>query len=254
MRLDLPESVCDAHVHVGTFPRLRVNFRLEDLTKIMNKYKIASILLFSSYHNSEQLTKQIINASKKDERIHVLLRANPKKYLEREYVKSMESLLSNERIVGVKINSSVEKHKLTEPIYSKVLRMINRNSGVLLLHCGRWVEMSGWSYGIQIAEKYSQIKVILAHMGGTHPDLSLQAIEASRSLNNVYMDTSQTRQINVIKEGLDKLGSTRILFGSDMPWGNYVQNLVGIQQLELNEKVEENVLRRNFNIIVKGNE
>lgn len=253
MKLYVPEGVCDAHVHIGKFPRLKVTFTIRDLQRIMDKYQIESALVFSGYINTEKDTNRLVKTCGKDRRFYVLLRAPPTKYLEVEYVSRMEKLLqNNNQIVGVKINSSTEKHKSTAYIYKQLLRMLNDNHTVLLLHCGRWIEMSGWHYGIEIAKKYPNLKVILAHMGGTHPDLAFAAIEASKELPNVYMDTSQTRQIQVIKKGIEELGASRILFASDMPWGDYLQNLVGITQLDLDEEPLQKVLRGNFNTLIKG--
>lgn len=253
MKLSLPEGVCDAHVHVGAFPRLQVTFTLDDLTKTLDKYKIRSALVFTGYIDAENGTKLIMKASEKDDRLYVLLRAQPTRYLDPGYIKQTERILrNNERVIGVKINPSTGKHKVTAHVYKELLRMLNDNRAVLLLHCGRWVEMSGWNYGIEIAKTYSHLTVVLAHMGGTHPDLAYPAIEAAKNLPNVYMDTSQTRQIQVIRKGIEELGASRILFGSDMPWGDYLQNLVGITQLDLDEETLRKVLRGNFNTLIKG--
>ena len=248
MKIDLPEMVCDVHVHVGDyFSGINLSFPLEKLAKIMDKYRIESALVFSSVTNSEKETRRIIKVLKNNPKIYALMRTDPENYKLREYLKSFErQLQTNDRIVGLKINPSTEKHRITDATYKEALEILNDNGAVLLLHCGRWVEMSGWHYGVEIAKQYPKIKVILAHMGGTHPDLSFPAIEASKKLSNIYMDTSQTRQIIVIKRGVETLGAERIFFGSDMPWGDYLQNLIGILQVELDEHQLNNILKENF--------
>lgn len=253
VELTVAEDVCDAHIHVGEIPDYRVSFTIDDLTKIMDKYKIARSLVFSSFVNPENVTSRLVEASRNDDRLYVLLRAQPVKYQDPQYLRTMEKLLQDKsRVVGVKINPSLERHRLTDAIYTDLLAMLDDNEAVLLLHCGRWVEMSGWHYGVEVARKHPHIKVILAHMGGTHPDLSYPAIEAARGIPNIYMDTSQTRQVFVLREGVERLGASRIFFGSDMPWGNYLQNLLGVQELELLEKDMNSILRENFNRIIGG--
>jgi hypothetical protein len=248
MKLDLPEEVCDVHVHVGEyFSGIDVSFPLEKLTKIMDKYRIECALVCSSEVNLDKETLRIIKALKNNRKLYALIRTNSANYKLPEYLRSMERLLqNNDRIIGLKVNPSTEKHRITDDIYKGALEVLNDRNAVLLLHCGRWLEMSGWQYGIEVARHYPKINVILAHMGGTHPDLSFPAIEASRPLTNVWMDTSQTRQIVVLERGIEKLGAERIFFGSDMPWGDYLQNLVGILQLKLNESQLNKVLRENF--------
>jgi predicted TIM-barrel fold metal-dependent hydrolase len=197
--------------------------------------------------NPEKETGRIIRVLRNNREIYAMIRANPENYSQPHFLKSFEGLLrSNDHVIGLKVNSSTEKHRITDSIYEGVLQILNDHRGVLMLHCGRWVEMSGWQYGVEVARKYPKTKVILAHMGGTHPDLSFPAIEASKQLSNVYMDTSQTRQLVVIQRGIERLGAERILWGSDMPWGDYLQNLIGISQLGLSETTMNMVLRENF--------
>lgn len=253
MIITLPEDVSNAHVHVGTVPGLRLRFNLKDLTRIMDKWRIGHALVFSSHVRPDLETSHIIKAMNNDRRLYGLVRSHPPNYSTPGFLKWFTRLLQeNSRVVGVKLNPSTEKHKVTETLYAPTLEILNDQEAVLLLHCGRWVEMSGWQYGIEIANKYPKIKVILAHLGGTHPDLSFEAIAASKEISNIYMDTSQTRQIDVIRHAIQELGSDRILFGSDMPWGDYVQNLIGIVQLALPETVMNKILRQNFNILIKG--
>lgn len=247
----LPENVCDSQVIVGKFPRLKASFTLRQLKKTMDKFKIESALVFASAGNSEKQTRKILRASMKDPRLFVLLRASVKHYLLPSYVAHMEKLIQNHpQIVGVKINGSSEKHRPTDVHYKQVMHMLNDNNALLVLHCGRWVQMSGWQYAVQIAKKYSHIKVVFAHMGGTHPDLAYPAIEAAKHLQNVYMNTAQNRQVQVLEKGVEALGSDRILFGSDMPWGDYAQNLVGITQGNLTETQMNKILRENFFTVI----
>jgi len=253
MKIDLPERVCDVHVHVGDyFSGIDVSFPLEKLTKIMDKYRIESALVSSRTVNAEKETRRIIKALRNNRKLYAFIRTDPENYKLPEYLRSMERLLqNNDRIIGIKVNPSLEKHRITDNIYKGALEILSDLDAVLLLHCGRWVEMSGWHYGVEIAKQYPKIKVVLAHMGGTHPDLSFPAMEASRKLSNVYMDTSQTRQTVVIKIGIERLGAERILFGSDMPWGDYLQNLLGVVVLDLDESTRNRILKENFSSLVK---
>ncbi len=248
MKIDLPQNVCDAHVHVGDyFPNIELSFTLEMLAKVVAKYRIQSALVFSGDVNQEKETERIVKAVKTNRKLCAMIRTDPENYARYKFLRSFEKLLrNNDRIVGLKVNSSTEKHRITDPVYKGALQLLSDYRGLLLLHCGRWVEMSGWHYGIEVAKQYPAIKVILAHMGGTHPDLSFPAIEASKPLSNIYMDTSQTRQLVVIQRGIERMGAERILWGSDMPWGDYLQNLIGITALNLDESTENKILRENY--------
>lgn len=249
----LPENVYDCHIHVASsFPTLGVSFTLEQLEQVMDKYGLAGVLVFSSTNEQHQTTLRILRRSRKNDKIYVLLRAPPKNYKNPHYIAQMERQLQKERVVGVKINPSTERYKITDDQYSDVLNLLNDYEGVLLVHCGRWVEMSGWDKVVKVAKEYRKIKVVMAHMGGTHPNLSYPAIEAAKELKNIYMDMSQTRQPSVLRRGIQTLGSSRILFGSDMPWGSYLQNLVALLELDLSESDLNRILRENFLDLVDG--
>lgn len=247
MKIALPENVCDSHVILGWDSQLGLAFTLSDFQRLMDKYHVQAAMVFSSEKDKERNSKELVLASRTDQKLYVLMRAETERYLNTNFIDYMETTIkNNERVVGVKLNSSLSKHRYTEPIYENLFQMLNENSAVLLLHCGRWVEMSGWKYALNVAEKYPHIKVIFAHMGGTHPDLSFEAIKATKNMSNVYFNTAQTRQPIVLKKAVQELGASRILFGSDTPWGNYVQNLVGITQLDLKERQLNDILRKNF--------
>ncbi len=258
MKINLPEQTCDSHIHIGYFPQFKIRFTLDDLTSLMKKYKIKSALVFPTFFSGsnsdmdKEMAKIILAVHRNRKKIYALLRSDPSIYRSYNFLYRLKDLLEKDLVVGMKINPSTERRRVTDGVYKDCLDVLNSYGAILLLHCGRWVEMSGWQYGVKIAKKYPKIKVILAHMGGTHPDLSFPAIRAAKTIPNIYFDTSQTRQTVVIKKGIETLGASKILFASDMPWGDYVQNLVGITQLDLDEETLNKILKTNFNKLIKG--
>lgn len=250
MNLVLPENVCDAHAHVGTFPQLRCQFMIPDLKKEMNKYQIDHCLVFSSQEDKHEMTEQIIKTSKTDTRLHCLFRSELKDYLSDSYLSYAERLLQEGEALGIKINPSTEKHRVTESIYEKPLTLCDDYEALVLIHCGRWVEMSGWNFALEVAKKYPKATFILAHLGGTHPDLAVPAIENAKSIKNVVFDMSQTRQVFLLRYAVEQLGADRLLFATDMPWGNYLQNIVGLLQIDLEESELHKILRGNFHKLI----
>lgn len=246
MELTLPENVCDAHVHIGEFPKLRCSFMIRDLEREMSKHRIEHCLVFSCEDGKRELTERIIKASKSNSGLHCLFRSKIQNYLSDGYMRYAEKLLQKGKALGIKINPSAERHRVTDSVYEKPLALCNDYEALVLIHCGRWVEMSGWSFALEVARKYPKATFILAHMGGTHPDLAIPAIDDAKALGNVLFDTSQTRQLSVLRYGLEQLGADRLLFASDMPWGNYLQNIVGLLQIEMEESEIHKILRGNF--------
>jgi len=246
MNLELPEEICDAHVHIGNFPALNYYFSIADVEREMEKHRISHCLVFSCENGKYELTEKIIEAGASNLGLHCLFRSKLMDYLDDGYLRYAEKLLQEKKALGIKINPSTEKHRVTENIYEKPLALCNDYGALVLIHCGRWVEMSGWVFALDIARKYPKATVVLAHMGGTHPDLAIPAIDSAKGLKNVLFDTSQTRQLSVLRYGLEQLGADRLLFASDMPWGNYLQNIVGLLQIDLEESELHKILRANF--------
>lgn len=262
LNIVLPEGVCDSHIHVGSFPIIQTKFDMYQMVQLMDKYKLQNVLVSSSHPGeisnsfthlgSDKVTKNLIRLSKEDSRIWILLRSRIENYSQTRYLKWFEKTLDEPHIVGLKVNPSLEGYPILDKRYQQVLQLLNDKEKILLLHCGRWQERSGWNKGLLIADMYPKITVILAHMGGTHPELAYPAIDKSLPFKNVYMNTSQTRYLGIIRQGVKTLGADRILFGSDTPWGSYVQNLVGITQLRLSEKEQHQILVGNFNKVIKN--
>ena len=238
MNLELPEGVCDSHVHVGAFfPKIYTSFDVRALAKHMAKYNLDCVLLSTGFDKMREHTKLLLHLTNK--KLFLLIRG----FTPFEFENVLET---NDQVVGLKVNPSQEKQQIIDNHFKPYLEILNRHQAILLLHCGRWQDMSSWIYGLQINKDYPEIKLILAHMGGTHVDLAIPCIEAIRYKQNVYLDTSQVRQPIILKYALEKLGSTRILFGSDTPWGCYLANLAMLLDLDLKESELNNILRENF--------
>jgi len=250
VNIEIPEGVCDTHVHIDKFPTLGCQFMIPDLEREMKKYQISHCLVFSGKNDKRELTEKIIRASVVNPSLHCLFRSKTRDYLSDSYLRYAEKLLQEKKVLGIKINPSFERHRVTDSIYEKPLALCEDYEALVLIHCGRWIEMSGWGFALDVARKYPKVTFILAHMGGTHPDLAIPAIDGAKDLENVLFDTSQTRQLSVLRYSLEHLGSDRMLFASDMPWGNYLQNMLGLLQIDLEESELHKILRGNFNKLI----
>lgn len=237
MQIDIPTGVVDAHVHTATFfPALNnITFTIKNLKKIMKTYKVAAALVMPGYNNNMALeNKRLIKLSKSSDNFYVLLRDCGHEYLAKHL---------SDKVLGLKVNPSQSKARITNPCYVKHLEVLDDNSGILMVHCGRWLFMSAWYYALEVAVMYPNIKVIFGHMGGTHHKLSLACIGAAKKVPNIYLETSQTRQPLVLKTAVKEIPD-RLLFGSDMPWGDYLTNLVSVKDFGYD------VLRGNFEKLV----
>jgi len=70
--------------------------------------------------------------------------------------------------------------------------------------------------------------------------------------NNIFHDISpHVLCTEAIKYSIKKYGSSRIIFGSDMPFGKVEENLNKILELNISEKDKENILGNNIRNLLR---
>lgn len=93
----------------------------------------------------------------------------------------------------------------------------------------------------RFADKYPGMKLIIAHLG------SLEHIEAVASAKNgnIYVDTSggNSAMNNIIEYAVGRIGSEKILFGTDTYACAYSYPRIALADLTMEDK--ENILWRN---------
>ena len=153
-------------------------------------------------------------------------------------------------VIGFKLHTSLDRCPANSERYRSFWELANENGLIMLVHCGRWEEIASYKFALQSAALYPKAKVILAHMGGNELKNMLGAIETSRGLPNVYLETSNCRMSTMIAKAVEKLGAERILFGSDTPWGSVLPNVFTILESDILEIEKELILRRNLEVLL----
>lgn len=127
-----------------------------------------------------------------------------------------------------------------------------------LIHTGIR-ELESAKNAIAFAKNNANLKVVLAHAAA----LDENALQEISLLDNVWIDCCPstfmyenrfsafafpqdiTSPADIYYKALDYLPSSKVLFGTDSPWGNSRQELAVIQQLQVPESVKAQILYRN---------
>ena len=127
-----------------------------------------------------------------------------------------------------------------------------------LIHTGIR-ELESAKNAIAFAKNNPNLKVVLAHAAA----LDENALQEISLLDNVWIDCCPstfmyenrfsafafpqdiTSPADIYYKALDYLPSSKVLFGTDSPWGNSRQELAVIQQLQVPESVKAQILYRN---------
>lgn len=139
------------------------------------------------------------------------------------------------RISGIKIHPSANQVPANDERWRPVYTLAERHGWVILVHCGRWQEMSSYKFVLDAAAKFPGVGFILAHMGGDTPPLATATQEAiaEGGYRNVWLGLEGMREFFYVARGIERLGIERFIFGSDYPVGHPRMYLGLVDALQL---------------------
>lgn len=258
--------ICDAHLHYGLRRGLETIVKTSPLAA---KYPCYQTVQFENMdgceeefktHNVEKTVvvpfvfreqdkmeenKRVLDFAKQDE-----ARRFPYALLD----ESNTSFISEHRgdYVGVKEHIVLHQSVLTKEKFV-ILEQLRDYKMTLLLHSERARRLE---YVKGLLENLPGIKVQIAHMGrGLPGDIAMiyAMLDAFAGDENVTFDTSTTRDPEVIEAAVNKIGSERILYGSDFPF--YIESpsedIMGAQteqimRAKITDKQREDIFYNNF--------
>lgn len=127
---------------------------------------------------------------------------------------------------------------------------LDENNGFLIMHCKDNIR---FEYINKLIEIYKNMHIIIAHLGRDTYESSEFincVLEEFKKNERIFFDISTIHNLNNIINAINKVGSSRILYGSDFPFevNNYdtffyeKDKLLGL----LNDKDSENIFEKNF--------
>ena len=108
---------------------------------------------------------------------------------------------------------------------------------------------------LQVVQSYPQVSFILAHLGSFASRSwteHVRAIEASKRLANLYLDTSSVVFFDYLKRAATELPPEKLIFGSDGPLVNSQVELYKIRLLRLPKEKEQMILGGNITRLLTG--
>lgn len=151
-------------------------------------------------------------------------------------------------IHGLKFHPSCDLVKITDHLVEPFLRHAADRRLPVMVHCGRWQEMSSYAFALEAAAKHPDVVFILSHMGGDTAELAMATIEGVRraGLANVFLGIEGVREYWAVQRAVDDLGADRVIFGSDYPLGHPRMYLGLVEALRLSEEQRALVLGGNI--------
>lgn len=235
----LPKQVLDIHTHFGLLKNvLRIDDKIKDtpmvdflycdyqthqrFNSLLSGIQIIQAAFAFPFQGIDIISanKYILNLAQVYDNIIPFLTGLPENKKGIQY--TISEIVSG-RYYGLKCYAQrLEKKasKITDFFTENILEAVNFMNLPIVLHIPGELKES-LSEILDLADKYAEIKFIIAHMGRAYmlskeyPQL-LEKIKQTH-LDNIFFDTSFCMDFRVIKCALEIIGYEKILYGSDQP-------------------------------------
>jgi len=154
-----------------------------------------------------------------------------------------------DRWAALKIHPSLLGRPVGDPAFQPYLDIAASLRIPVLVHCGRWQEMAGYGLALDLAMLRPDQSFILGHMGGDSPQLVSGCVTriGDEEIGNVALGTESIREPWVLDRALDRLGPSRLIFGSDYNLNHPEPFRRLIEVLDISDAAREAIFIGNLN-------
>ena len=160
-----------------------------------------------------------------------------------------EKYFKNPNMLGIKIHALCQETEIDDERYAPAYEFANKNKLPVLFHT--W---NDWEVEkvISVAKKYPDASLIIGHSAVTDYTAKLCVIKACREYDNIYADTAiSTTYDGAIDWIVDKIGSDKLLYGSDLPFFDARQGFGRVAMSNLSDGDKEKIFGLNAKRIFK---
>lgn len=209
--------IVDAHVHVGRWPELGLNFTLQDLEAIMTEYGYSGAVVMPMLVGVPLLAN--IELRKEIEgkpRLYMFAWVGP--YNDSADLVDWIGANIGGDVKGMKFHASISQCEIGDACIQPFLEIADHAGLPFLYHAGR--TPISWPVKLMtVAPSYPNVKFILGHGGGTAYDRAVDTLHRWPSLpSNVWVEISTQRWPDLMCRMVKTWGEDRILFGTDLPF------------------------------------
>jgi predicted TIM-barrel fold metal-dependent hydrolase len=245
--------IIDSHLHLGGLSYLYMPSNTEEnIINLLKKIGVKKAIYANhgSLSTIEHGLGELFEAlQRNDDFLYGYLVFNPN--FKNSSLKSIEKNFERNHIAGIKIHPSWHLCYPYDKRYESFWQFAVERKIPVLTHS--WdPDVSNKSqkfsdpFGFEnIIKKFPDLKLILAHAGGRGKML-YNVITLMENYPNIYVDFAGDIFVSgLIEEYIGRVGSERLLFGSDMPWVDIRFHLAHILNLNISETDKKNILGLN---------
>ncbi|PKL76871.1 MAG: hypothetical protein CVV27_08040 [Candidatus Melainabacteria bacterium HGW-Melainabacteria-1] len=209
--------IIDAHTHIEGLPDCEWQDPPELMLRLMDEAGIDQAIVMTYCdapleHADYDPLAYVHNAVKKyPERLMGFARLNPGS---EQAVGLLEQAILQQGFRGLKLHPFGYRIPADHECTLKLLQKAGQLNVPALFHCGD----EEYTLPLQLeraARAVPETNIIFGHMGGYfHVQ---DAIDVARRCPNVYLETSATPHVHLIREAIELLGAERVIYASDGP-------------------------------------
>jgi predicted TIM-barrel fold metal-dependent hydrolase len=232
-------------MHVGSFESMfGVSLDRDGLAAMMEEHEIGNGVVF---HPDNAYVAEVVESIPG---MYGLVWANPRLP---GYLEEAERFLDHPKFLGMKMHPLLDGFHPNDEAVHPLIELILARGYPVLIHCGHPIFTLPWSIE-ELVVNFPEAKVILGHMGHGNVVYINGAIAVALRNPNVYLETSGMPMHTKIKEAYERVGETRVLFGSDVPFHHPVVELAKVRLSGLPPEAVERVLSKNARALFFGDE
>ena len=146
--------------------------------------------------------------------------------------------------IGLKFLADYHKVKVTDPAYAYALDFASERELPVLNHTWGNSPYNGGPVMLEAVKRYPKVKFILGH--SIFGDWESAERCVKESSGNVYLElTAIPGERGIVEDLVRRVGSERILYGTDLPWFDEYQAVGGVLSADISEEDVRNILYRN---------
>jgi hypothetical protein len=237
--------IFDSHMHVGSFESMfGVSLDRDGIETLMRENDIGSGVVF---HPDNAYVAEVVESIPG---LYALVWSNPRMP---GHLDEARRFLDHPKFLGMKLHPLIDGYHPNDPLVHALVELLLERDLPVLIHCGHPIFTLPWSIE-ELVVNFPEAKVILGHMGHGNVVYINGSIEVALRNPNVYLETSGMPMHTKIKEAAERVGPTRVLFGSDVPFHHPEVELAKVRLSGLDDALVERVLSKNGRALFFGDE
>lgn len=218
--------IIDSHIHLKHGDAAKTEYSAETIVRMMDAVGIDRAIVFAMSTTTRSSIRMAQAAvAQFPDRLLPYVYSLP--HYERPVLAEIEEAINNRGFRGIKIH--YVECSLAEHIIDPVIQLAGAREVPCLIDCGgRLSDVE------RLARSFPETKLIVAHMGKYQcgeEELLRNCLSLAEEYTNLYLDVSGVVLTELIKEAVDRVGSGRVIWGSDGPHLN--PDTVGFARNEL---------------------